>query len=177
MHPKAILLMESALKSMYLPPTSWLPPNNWLWTSLKYFSKCELICVFSHGRPHFLQESLVMNELNNKKRFPPQGPLPELAPISSEKQEMCQSRGATQRLRDASTIAESSPLTLSPEANFTTWGGITATTHSLWSPSHPSCSVQSPPGTHQTLLVCTLCKVSLNLGCGHGWGAQGYGKK
>ena len=75
-----------------------------------------------------------MNELNNKKRFPPQGPLPELAPISSEKQEMCQSRAATQRLREASTLAESSPLTLSPEANFTTWGGITATTHSLWVP-------------------------------------------
>ena len=61
-----------------------------------------------------------MNELNNKKRFPPQGPLPELVSVSSEEQEMCQSRGATQRLRDASTLAESSPLTLSPEANFTT---------------------------------------------------------
>lgn len=46
-----------------------------------------------------------MSELNNKRGFPPQGPLPELVPISSEEKEMCQSRGGAQRLRDASTLA------------------------------------------------------------------------
>lgn len=168
--------MEPALKSRFLPPISWLPPNNWSWTSLKYFSKCELICAFSRGRPHFLQESLVMKELNNKKRVPSSGTLAWACSYFLWRERCVR---AEEQLRDwdASTLAESSLLTLSPEADFATWGGITATTHSLWSPSHPSFSVQSPPGTHQTLLVCTLCKVSLSLGCGHGWGAQGYGKK
>lgn len=64
----------------------------------------ELICVFSNCAPQFLHESLVMNELNNKSRFLPQGLLPELVPISSEEKEMCQNRGGTQRLRDGSIV-------------------------------------------------------------------------
>ena len=46
-----------------------------------------------------------MNESNNKRGFPPQGPLPELVPVFSEEKEMCQSRGGTQRLRDTSSLA------------------------------------------------------------------------
>lgn len=64
----------------------------------------ELICVFSNCGLQFLHESLVMNELNNKRRFLPQGPLSELVPISSGEKEMCQNTGRTQRLRDTSTV-------------------------------------------------------------------------
>lgn len=40
--------------------------------------------LISNCGPQFLYESLVMNELNDKRGFLPQGPLPELVPISSE---------------------------------------------------------------------------------------------
>lgn len=33
--------------------------------------RLELICVFSNYAPQFLHESLVMNELNNKRQFFP----------------------------------------------------------------------------------------------------------
>lgn len=60
--------------------------------------------LISSCGPQFLHESLVMNELNNKRGFFPQGPLPELVPISSEEKEMCQNREGTRRLRDNFTL-------------------------------------------------------------------------